>query len=224
MSIRTITPEEQAERVILRAIYDAFEKWRAGRNGYKSEDVPPSLVITNAQRSRLEILDFIAAPPTKKFAYVEEQAVSKILVRVKTWTGDLLGDVIWQGHPYHCGGFGSVRVNFRAKMITGHTYSGVYYQSSGHYAMLTQIKTKRLARAKKPSLGSSLPTPFPQLGRLLDANEVVTPDHLVRWSTTPRDAWTTISPRSPFVGLPVATLRVRHGQPDLQFAERKEIT
>lgn len=54
--------------------------------------------------------------------------------------------------------------------------------------------------------------------RILSETEVVQAGHLILWHSK-NDAWTKIDPGSVFVGLPVATLRVRHGQPDLQFGE-----
>lgn len=56
--------------------------------------------------------------------------------------------------------------------------------------------------------------------RLLSSNEVVEAHHWVRWSPS-HDAWTNLDRLSPFIGLPVETLRHRHGQPELQFGELK---
>jgi hypothetical protein len=57
--------------------------------------------------------------------------------------------------------------------------------------------------------------------RVLPPSEVVCAGDLVLWSTSPRDAWTDIVPKSPFCGMPVETLRVRHGQPELSFATKR---
>lgn len=70
-----------------------------------------------------------------------------------------------------------------------------------------------------------------RVARILCHNEVVQIGHLCLWSPKRKDpygkqmenAWTKVDRGSPFVGLPVATLRERHGQPDLQFGILKPI-
>jgi len=56
-------------------------------------------------------------------------------------------------------------------------------------------------------------------GRILAASEVVCSGHWFKWSDKVRDNWEAVPSGSPFIGLPVETLRVRHGQPSLRFAE-----
>lgn len=47
-------------------------------------------------------------------------------------------------------------------------------------------------------------------------NEVPRLGDFVKWSENPRDIWVEVGHR--MAGLPVATLRARHGQSQLQFA------
>lgn len=143
MKIRTLTESERAEMVILRAIHEEHEKWRAGRTSYKIQECPETLRMTNEQRSRLEVLSFLDYPPERYFAYVKEQGSAGIIQSVTTWIGDGLADVTWQGVPFKVWGtFGqpSIRVNFRALAISGHAYSGTYYKSSGDYCRMRRIK------------------------------------------------------------------------------------
>lgn len=143
--MRTLTPQEQAERVILRTVHDSFEKWRNGRTSYKTEEVPPGLEITNAQRSRLEVLDFIADPPDRYFAYVKterigEHSTGERIVSVTTWTGDKLSaEILTEGADFRSS-FGDTRCNFRFRAINGATYSGTYYKSAGDYCRLRKMK------------------------------------------------------------------------------------
>lgn len=140
--MRTLTIKEESERAQLRARVNAFAQWLGKRTSYKPEEVPQGLNVENSERSRLEILDFIADPPSKLFAYVQEQGHARSLAFVTTWTGDTLATVTWQGDPYSCPAFGrsSERVNFRAVGVNGVSYSGIYYKSSGNYCRLTKTK------------------------------------------------------------------------------------
>jgi len=55
--------------------------------------------------------------------------------------------------------------------------------------------------------------------RILGDDEVVEIGHWFRWSAKPDDRWTQIVNRWQItIGLPVSSIRTRHGQPDLQFA------
>lgn len=140
MNLRTLTPKEETERAQLRARVDAFAQWLGKRTSYKPEEVPQGLSVENSERSRLEVLEFIAAPPEKAFAYIKE--TSALLWAVTTWTGDTLATVTWSGMPYKCPAFGqqSECVNFRAVGINGATYSGIYYKSAGNYCRLRRVK------------------------------------------------------------------------------------
>ncbi len=120
-----------------------FQHWvdsKRGRNGwvsYKAEEIPVHLTdIGNAKRGELEVYEFLQNPPDRYFAYVNEK---KNLVT--TWTGDKLGDIIWQT-PYECPAWGSTtkRVAIRIRAINGQRYYGTYYKSSGDYCRLKKFK------------------------------------------------------------------------------------
>lgn len=52
--------------------------------------------------------------------------------------------------------------------------------------------------------------------RIMGENEVPQKGDFCRWSESPRDIWVEVGHR--FIGLPVATIRHRAGQDQLQFA------
>lgn len=53
--------------------------------------------------------------------------------------------------------------------------------------------------------------------RILADGEVVQPGNVMQWA--PGQKWALVEKRGPFAPLPVQTLRVRHGQPGMRFAE-----
>lgn len=138
--MRTLTPHEQTQRLLLRTIHNAHEKWRAGRSSYKIEDVPEGLRMSNEQRSQLEVLDFIADSPKRVFAYIKE--INGRLSFVTTFMGGTLATITWAGEDFHVWGFGqkSTRANFRCVGINGRTYSGTYFKSSGSYCRMKEVK------------------------------------------------------------------------------------
>lgn len=147
---RTLTTAEEQERQQLRQRSDAFSVWLGKRNNYKAEEVPAGLEMPNGARSRLEVLDFIADPPTRYFAYVQDVpgmspaarslGLTPKLARVITWIGDTLANVTWTGDAWR-DNFGGERVPFRCEAINGLSYSGVYYKSAGNYCRLRLLKT-----------------------------------------------------------------------------------
>lgn len=62
---------------------------------------------------------------------------------------------------------------------------------------------------------TAMKTTLPKGARLLAETEVPAKGDFARWSQSKRDSWIEIGPR--LIGLPVATLRVRHGQSEMQF-------
>jgi hypothetical protein len=95
------------------------------------------LDVTNDERSRLEVYLFVTDPPEKYFAYVYE--IDGVPASITTWTGEIIGRVTTVFRT-HRSGFGDKRVNFRAKMIDGRTYSGTFYKSAGDYCRLKVFK------------------------------------------------------------------------------------
>lgn len=56
---------------------------------------------------------------------------------------------------------------------------------------------------------------LPKNARLLKETEVPQKGDFAKWSQSKRDQWVECSPR--LIGLPVATLRERYGQSEMQF-------
>lgn len=144
MSQITLSPEEQTERARLRLQNDAFEKWRGRRTCYREAEVPDLLKFTNADRSRLEVLDFMAEPPERYFAYckTEKRSVARPSPRIlylTTFTGDKLASIVWEGDDFK-DNFGGTRCHFCALGVNGVKYSGTYYKSAGDYCRLRRVK------------------------------------------------------------------------------------
>lgn len=114
-----------------------------GWASYKPEDKPANVPdVSNAERSAVEVFEFMRDTPSRYTAYVkvnEEGMGKRPLGSVRTWAGDVLGEITWLGSPYRVAGFGSqqgVRQNMRIKAINGRVYSAVYYKSSGDYCRM----------------------------------------------------------------------------------------
>ena len=70
---------------------------------------------------------------------------------------------------------------------------------------------------------NNLTQPLPKGYRLLSDNECVRVGDLSRWSNAPRDTWMEIHKGGIYAyGLPVCTLRERHGQDALMFATKQD--
>jgi hypothetical protein len=100
-------------------------------------DIPiPEITITqeqvderNREISKREVAEFIANPPTKYFAYINEQTR-----KMTTWTGDFLGAVSF-GKEYRSN-FGDKRVSISVMAVNGKHYYGTYYKDSGNYCRI----------------------------------------------------------------------------------------
>ncbi len=102
---------------------------------------------TNEEMSRLEIYEFVTAPPERYFLYVQETTK-----KATTFMGDVLGDITL-GRRYKAPSFGSAytaseRVPVSIRAINGYTYSGTYYASSGSYARVKRGKPWRQSPRK----------------------------------------------------------------------------
>lgn len=86
--------------------------------------------VTNADRSRMEVYEFVNQPPSRYFAYVD---VDKRVIT--TWTGDRLGDITGLGDPYRSN-VGDTRIHVTVQAINGLRYYGTYFKSAGSYARL----------------------------------------------------------------------------------------
>lgn len=131
----------------LRARLQKYEAWRDGRTAVNTKDIPPELEVTNDERSRVEVYEFITNPPDKYFCYISEANPG---VRATTWTGQSLGSVILG--PKYRDNFGGTRQSVHLTAINGYTYFGTYYSSSGNYARvrMSAASKKRLASQANP--------------------------------------------------------------------------
>lgn len=112
----------------IRARLCAFSDWLGDRTSYHPSEVPAHLKpVTNEERSALEIFEFLRDKPEKYFLYI-----SRDKGLATTWTGDELGRVTF-GRTYR-DNFGGERVAITVHAISGDTYHGTYYKSSGDYA------------------------------------------------------------------------------------------
>lgn len=94
----------------------------------------------NRRTSQREVECFKLGMKQRWFAYM-----GKDCTHITTWVGDVLAEVTWLGDPYKCpafGGFGSTRVNFRARGIDGRNWYGTFYLSSGDYVRMQACKEK----------------------------------------------------------------------------------
>lgn len=111
-----------------------------GWASYKPEDKPANVPdVTNDERGKVEVYEFVSNPPNRYFAYVHLSDNGRTFGYVSTWNGDSLGEITWLGGPYRVQGFGafpSTRQNMRVKGINGRIYSAVYYRSSGDYCRM----------------------------------------------------------------------------------------
>lgn len=119
-----------------------------GWASYKPEEKPANVPdVTNEERSKVEVFEFMRDKPRRYFAYVRLQAGHQ--VPVTTFTGDILGQIVWLGQPYTVAGFGpfpSVRQNLRIEAINGLVYSAVYFKSSGDYCRMKAFNSSNTNR------------------------------------------------------------------------------
>jgi hypothetical protein len=139
-----ITQEQAAD---IRQRNDALMAWVdsiRGKNGwasYKPEDKPAHVPdVSNEERSALEVFEFCQNPPDKYFLYIREKDHT-----ATTWTGDVLGQVSF-GREWR-DSFGGRRVPVTVRAISGLTYHGTYFKSSGDFARIRQSKRKAAGKA-----------------------------------------------------------------------------
>jgi hypothetical protein len=110
----------------------ALHAWLGNRTSYHPSELPVDInPPTNEERSALECFEFMRDKPAKYFLYVSEK--TKLAT---TFTGDTLGTVTF-GREYR-DNFGGKRVAITVKAITGETYHGTFYKSSGDYARIVK--------------------------------------------------------------------------------------
>lgn len=130
---------------------DTIRNPRNGAASYYPSQVPKDLIkVTNKQRSAVQAYEFVHNPPDKYVVYVKRYEISPGIadarrVTATTWTGQTLGHGRL-GPMYKCpsfGGVSSIRYPIRFKGINGRVYSGVYYSSTGDFARVKAVKTKK---------------------------------------------------------------------------------
>jgi hypothetical protein len=141
----TVITDQQAKEIGARLKrYDRATKKFIKPNGWRV--IPKEAVekltkrgiyVDNDERSRLEVYDFVKVKPVKYIAYVYE--IDGRPASITTWTGEIIGRVT-SVFPAYRSCFGDKRVNFRARMICGRTFSGTYYKSAGDYCRLKVFK------------------------------------------------------------------------------------
>lgn len=142
--MNTITKEQYNE---IKTRLAAYEVWRNGRTSYPSNTVPPGLGVSNEDRSKVELYDFVHNPPEKYFVYVRHDAKSARQAEATTWMGELLGCAML-GYEWR-DNFGGTRRSIEFAGVNGFQYVGTYYTSSGDYArvrMTAQSKRRLAAR------------------------------------------------------------------------------
>lgn len=117
---------------------------RVGRGGGRSleakyADKDPA---SNEDRSLVEVCRFenLDAGKNGYGAYWSKDGRT-----ITTWMGEPIATIIWKGSEYKTpafGGRGSKRINFRAKGIDGHLYSGTYFTSSGDYVQMKRLSKR----------------------------------------------------------------------------------
>lgn len=145
----------KAEYDLLKAQNDAYEKAREQFDpkrfkrggGYDAADQKKILQIaglskeiTNEERSKIELYEFVHDPPEKYFAYYD-----KPLTKISNWMGVKLGDIISKSGVYEVGfrmvtGRRGRAVNVRIKGINGVTYAGTCYLDAGDYCRMKALK------------------------------------------------------------------------------------
>lgn len=143
--LHIISATEYNEIKARSAVFDAWVDTKRGKNGwasYKPEEKPADIPdVTNDERSKVEVYEFVNTPPDRYFLYVKALAGTHSGARgvATTWTGDKLGDITfgttWKDN------FGGTRVSIRVSAIDGRTYAGVYFSSAGDCARIKLLKS-----------------------------------------------------------------------------------
>lgn len=100
--------------------------------------------VENAERSRVEMWDFLDDKPRRYFAYVKDATDETRTRYITTYMGDKLGVITHFSSSYRCG-FGfpwSRRRNIEVRGFNGVRYWGIYCESSGDYCRLTAYKNQ----------------------------------------------------------------------------------
>lgn len=137
----TIISDAQARDITDRL--RAFESWLDSKRkrpgaavSYHPSEIPAGLKeISNDERGKLEVYNFVKQPPEKYFLYINDAGSAT------TWNGEFLGSVTF-GSSYQTPAFytRSTRVPVTIRAINGFLYHGTYFKSSGNYARIKRGK------------------------------------------------------------------------------------
>lgn len=98
------------------------------------------LHVSNEERSRLEVWDFCKVKPEKYAAYIH--LINGMPLELRTFAGDILGEITYCFREYRTN-TGDRRINFRARMINGLMYSGIYYPDAGDVCFIRKMKEQK---------------------------------------------------------------------------------
>lgn len=114
-----------------------FTAWLGNRTADYLEDCPEDCRVSNAERGKLELYQFLSDPPIAYFCYIDEYTYKErqegAADRATTWLGDTLSVWLRLGHEWRSN-MGDKRQYVLFKAINGRFYSGIYYKSAGDYA------------------------------------------------------------------------------------------
>lgn len=100
---------------------------------------------TNKDRSDIEVYEFLNDPPSRYFAYYDND-----LRKITNWMGVKLGAIIDRGSPW-TSNMGDRRVNVVVRAINGREYVGTCFLTSGTYCRL-RVRRKKAKRSATPTL------------------------------------------------------------------------
>lgn len=94
---------------------------------------PYADIVDNDLRGKIEVYEFMQDKPKKYFLYINEDTM-----QATTWGGESLGNVHF-GKEYRSN-MGDKRQSIDVFGINGVKYHGIYYKSSGNYAIIKAYK------------------------------------------------------------------------------------
>lgn len=115
-------------------LYKEYTKRFIKKNGWKvitkeeQEETKKYLgfEITNEDRSKIELYEFMNVKPKEYFAYIDEKTS-----KMTNWMGEVLGNVQFLTT--------SSRPSIKVTAINGVTYKGTYFKQSGTYCRIKAI-------------------------------------------------------------------------------------
>ncbi|MFA5431131.1 MAG: hypothetical protein WC329_08235 [Candidatus Omnitrophota bacterium] len=124
--------KEARERL---AKYEEWSKRYIQKSGWTvvPADAVPPVVVTNDDRSACEVWEWKHDPPDKYFLYVSEEKQD-----AHTWIGQSLG-LCRFGREWR-DNFGGTRRSVTVYGNNGVKYFGIYFKSSGDYAVIRKAK------------------------------------------------------------------------------------